>query len=123
MVARFDTQPAYGASLPAASLEPSSGIRLSVAPRRDPCVVHVVVAGECGGAERFLVELASRPRQTRARHVIALLTPSERLARLFRSAGLQVHDRGRVRENPLAYLWRSLAWPDVNWLAGVMRCG
>ncbi len=86
-----------------------------------PTVVHVVVAGECGGAERFLVELASRPHQTRAHHVIALMTPSGRLARLFRDAGLRVHDRGRVRENPISYLWRSLAWPDVHWLADIMR--
>jgi glycosyltransferase involved in cell wall biosynthesis len=84
-------------------------------------VVHVVVAGECGGAERFLVELASRPEATRARHAIALMTPSGRLAAVFRDAGLRVHDRGRVRENPLAYLWRSLGWSDVAWLAGVMR--
>ncbi len=84
-------------------------------------VVHVVVAGECGGAERFLVELASRPQQTRVRHVIALMTPSARLARLFSSAGLRIHDRGRVRENPLAYLVRSLGRSDVAWLAEVMR--
>lgn len=86
-----------------------------------PTVVHVVVAGECGGAERFLVELASRPQQTRVRHVIALMTPSDRLARLFSSAGLCVHDRGRVRENPVAYLLRSLGGSDVAWLADVMR--
>jgi glycosyltransferase involved in cell wall biosynthesis len=86
-----------------------------------PTVVHVVVAGECGGAERFLVELASRPHQTQAHHVIALMTPSARLARLFREAGLRVHDRGRVRESPISYLWRSLAWADVRWLADVMR--
>lgn len=86
-----------------------------------PTVVHVVVAGECGGAERFLVELASRPQETRVRHVIALMTPSDRLARLFSNAGLRVHDRGRVRENPLAYLVRSLGWSDVAWLADVMH--
>lgn len=86
-----------------------------------PTVVHVVVAGECGGAERFLVELASRPQQTRVRHVIALMTPSDRLARLFSNAGLRVQDRGRVRENPLAYLVRSLGRSDVAWLADVMR--
>jgi glycosyltransferase involved in cell wall biosynthesis len=86
-----------------------------------PSVVHVVVAGECGGAERFLVELASRPEATRARHAIALMTPSSRLAALFGQAGLRLHDRGRVRENPLAYLRRSLGWSDVAWLTGVMR--
>lgn len=108
------------------TLQPNRGTPASTSTRAGrtattPCVVHVVVAGECGGAERFLVELASRPRQTRARHVIALMTPSKRLVELFRSAGLNVHDRGRVRENPLAYLWRSLGWADVQWLTAVMR--
>ena len=99
----------------------STQARVRAVDEESPSVVHVVVAGECGGAERFLVELASRPHETRARHVIALMTPSDRLAQLFKNAGLRVHDRGRVRENPLAYLWRSLGWADVGWLSDVMR--
>ncbi len=86
-----------------------------------PRVVHVVVAGELGGAERMLVDLASRPALTGADHVVALMTPSEALAALFQGAGLSVHDRGRVRENPAAYLWRSLGPTDAAWLAGVLR--
>ncbi len=84
-------------------------------------VVHVVVAGELGGAERMLVDLASRPELSRASHAIALMTPSDALARLFRDAGLTVHDRGRVRENPAAYLWRSLGPLDAAWLERVLR--
>jgi glycosyltransferase involved in cell wall biosynthesis len=84
-------------------------------------VVHVVVAGEVGGAERMLVELASRPDASGAEHVVALMTPSEALARMLAAAGLRVVDRGRVRENPAAFLWRSLGPGDVAWLASVIE--
>lgn len=84
-------------------------------------VVHVVVAGDIGGAERLLVDLATRPDATRANHSVALMTPNRRLAQLFLDAGLVVHDRGPVRENPLAYLWRSLGPADVAWLEAVLR--
>ena len=83
-------------------------------------VVHVVVAGEIGGAERMLVELASRGGQSAA-HSIALLTPNDALRRLFRDSGLRVHDRGAVREGPLPFLWRSLGPTDVAWLARILR--
>ena len=84
-------------------------------------VVHVVVAGDIGGAERLLVDLASRSEASGADHAVALMTPNEALARLLRDAGLRVHDRGRVRENPLAYLWRSLGPSDVRWVERVLR--
>lgn len=84
-------------------------------------VVHVVVAGEIGGAERMLVDLAGRPDASGADHVIALMTPEPALARLFADAGLAVRDRGRVRENAAAYLWRSLGPLDAGWLARVLR--
>jgi glycosyltransferase involved in cell wall biosynthesis len=84
-------------------------------------VVHVVVAGDIGGAERLLVDLATRPGASGAEHAVALMTPNERLARLFVDAGLRVIDRGRVHENAAAYLWRSLGPRDVAWLAGVLR--
>jgi glycosyltransferase involved in cell wall biosynthesis len=83
-------------------------------------VVHVVVAGDIGGAERLLVDLASRPARSGAEHAIALMTPNEKLARYFAAAGLHVIDRGRVHENPIAYLWRSLGPADVAWLTGVL---
>jgi glycosyltransferase involved in cell wall biosynthesis len=84
-------------------------------------VVHVVVAGDIGGAERLLVDLASRPKESGAEHVVALLTPNRKLAAMFEKNGLSIRDRGPVRENPIAYLWRSLGPTDVAWLAGVLK--
>jgi glycosyltransferase involved in cell wall biosynthesis len=84
-------------------------------------VVHVVVAGDIGGAERLLVDLATRPKESRASHAVALMTPNRKLAAMLDEAGLQVFDRGPVRENPLAYLWRSFGPADVGWLEGILR--
>jgi glycosyltransferase involved in cell wall biosynthesis len=85
-------------------------------------VVHVVVAGEIGGAERMLVDLARGGGEAaEAGHAVALLTPSQALRRLLLDAGLRVHDRGPVHEGPLPFLWRSFAPPDVAWLARVLR--
>lgn len=93
---------------------------VAASPRRVPKIMHVVVAGEVGGAERMLVELASRPQASDSEHVVALMTPNEKLAQLFKGAGLTVFDRGRVHENPAAYLWRSLGPADTHWLAQLM---
>ncbi len=87
----------------------------------DARVLHVVVAGEAAGAERLLLDLVTHAEQTRATHAIALFTPSERVADHFRKEDLRVFDRGRVRENPIAYLWRSLGPSDTAWLEGVIR--
>ena len=84
-------------------------------------VVHVVVAGETGGAERMLVDLASQAASTGAEHAVALFTPNDALRRMLRDAGLRVHDRGAVREGPLPFLWRSLGPRDVAWLTHVLR--
>jgi glycosyltransferase involved in cell wall biosynthesis len=84
-------------------------------------VVHVVVAGDIGGAERLLVDLASRPRETGAAHAVALLTPNPKLKAMLDRAGLAVHDGGPIRENPIAYLRRSLGFRDVAWIAGVLQ--
>ena len=80
-------------------------------------VMHVVVGGDIGGAERVVVDLARRPELTAADHVVALITPNRALAGYFAKAGVRVHDRGPARENPLAYLYRSLGPSDVGWLA------
>lgn len=85
-----------------------------------PRVVHVVVAGDIGGAERFLQDLASRPNSSNASHCIALMTPNPALRELFTKAGIRVHDRGAVRENPLSYLKRSFGGSDLSWLVGVL---
>jgi glycosyltransferase involved in cell wall biosynthesis len=82
--------------------------------------VHVVVAGEIGGAERFLVELASRPELSGADHCLALMTPNPKLRAFFAEAGLRIRDRGPVHENPLATLWRSFGPADIAWLGGVL---
>jgi glycosyltransferase involved in cell wall biosynthesis len=84
-------------------------------------VVHVVVAGEVGGAERMLVDLASRGATHGVDHAVALVTPNDALRALLRGAGLRVHDRGPAREGPLTFLWRSLGPADVAWAAGVLR--
>jgi glycosyltransferase involved in cell wall biosynthesis len=84
-----------------------------------PRVVHVVVAGEIGGAERMLCDLATHP-ESGAEPSVALLTPNERLADLLRGAGLRVHDRGRIPEGPLPFLWTSLGPSHVAWLADVL---
>ena len=84
-------------------------------------VVHVVVAGEVGGAERMLVDLAAKAADTSRPHSVALLTPNDALRRLFRGAGLTVDDRGPVREGPLPYLARTLGPSDVRWLTGVLE--
>ena len=89
-------------------------------PAGRPKVMHVVVAGDVGGAERLLAGLASRPEYSGADHAIALMTPNPRLRETFRAAGLSVRDRGPVRENPLAYLWRSFGPSDFAWLVGVL---
>jgi len=81
-------------------------------------VVHAVVAGEVGGAERMLVDLAGRG--ARARHSVALVTPSDRLRQLFRDAGLDVDDRGPAREGPLTYLSRALGPRDTAWLTEII---
>jgi glycosyltransferase involved in cell wall biosynthesis len=52
---------------------------------------------------------------------MALMTPNPALRALFVDAGLKVHDRGPVRENPLAYLWRSFGPADAAWLVKALR--
>ncbi len=79
-------------------------------------MLHVVVGGDIGGAERLLVDLAKRPVETDADHAIAVVTPNRALVRYFRDAGLVVHDRGAARESPFAYLYTSLGPADVAWL-------
>jgi len=81
-------------------------------------VVHVVVAGEIGGAERMLVDLAAND----PNHIIALMTPNPELRALFRNAGLDVEDRGAsVREGPLPFLKSTFGSSDTKWLADVFR--
>jgi glycosyltransferase involved in cell wall biosynthesis len=82
--------------------------------------VHVVAAGEIGGAERMLVDLVRTSASGRP-HSIALFTPNEQLRQLFLDEGLTVDDRGPVREGPLPYLAQTLGSRDVGWLARVLE--
>jgi glycosyltransferase involved in cell wall biosynthesis len=83
-------------------------------------VMHLVVAGDIGGAERLLVDLAGRPKETGADHEVALMTPNPNLHALLRDAGLAVHDRGPAKESALSYLIRSLGPADVAWLSALL---
>ncbi len=84
-------------------------------------VVHVVVAGNVGGAERMLVDLASRPDATRAEHALALFSPTPEVGALFRERGVRVHDRGRVKEGPIRYLRQVFGRRDVAFVADVLE--
>jgi glycosyltransferase involved in cell wall biosynthesis len=103
----------------------SAGTESSVDPgktnAREVRVVHVVVGGDIGGAERLLVDLATRNVKTGAQHSIAVITPNRALVTYFENAGLRVHDRGPARENPLAYLALSLGRSDTAWLSEIIE--
>ncbi|MCA9584039.1 MAG: glycosyltransferase family 4 protein [Myxococcales bacterium] len=83
-------------------------------------VLHVVVAGEVGGAERMLCDLAA-PVEGGRDHAVALLTSSDRLRGLFSGAGLDVVDGGPAREDPVSFLRRSLGRRELTWLRDVVR--
>ena len=84
-------------------------------------VVHVVVAGNIGGAERMLVDLAARPELSGADHAIALFSPNPDVAALLRNRGLRVHDRGRVKEGPIRYLRQTFGRRDVRFVEDVLE--
>ena len=75
-------------------------------------VLHVVAAGEVGGAERMLVDLARAEVATEdgrpVRPSVYLFAPDPRLAELFRDHGLEVDEAPRRREGPAADLARNL---------------
>lgn len=86
-------------------------------------VLHVVVAGEIGGAERMLADLASSPADTNTCPMIALFSPNESLRRFFEHAAPDVplFARGHARDDAFGTLWRSLGPSDVAWLADCAR--
>jgi glycosyltransferase involved in cell wall biosynthesis len=83
-------------------------------------VVHVVVAGEIGGAERMLADLAAPHRSGDVEPSVAVIGPDDAVADLLRAAGARVSAR-RSTEGPLAILRQSFGRADVTWLAGVLR--
>lgn len=82
-------------------------------------VVHVVVAGELGGAERMVADLAGG--DGGATHAIALVSANPALRTLFVEAGARVHDRGPVADSRLARAGRYLGLTDLDWLTDVLR--
>lgn len=82
-------------------------------------VLHVVVAGDIGGAERFLVDLARLSDPTRVSHSVLLLTPNPALRAYFQS--LRVFDGGYAPETPLAYLQRSYGRSTLDWASAIAR--
>lgn len=84
-------------------------------------VVHVVAAGEIGGAERMLADLAAPVPGARRKHYVALFSPSAALHALFRDRGIEVDDRGPVREGPVPYLLSTFGASDVAWLSRVLE--
>jgi glycosyltransferase involved in cell wall biosynthesis len=68
----------------------------------------------------MLIDLASRPRETRAEHAVALFSADPTLSATLADAGLRIHHRSLVSEGPLHFLWRSLGPLDVAWLANVL---
>jgi len=92
-------------------------------------VVHVVVAGEVGGAERMVLSLARPPRPESAsdtvarRHIIALWTDAPAVRDLFTGAGVEVvmppgPPGGMVQRDVLR---GATGGRDVRWLARLLR--
>ncbi|MEA2700636.1 MAG: hypothetical protein QOI66_4907, partial [Myxococcales bacterium] len=54
-------------------------------------VLHVVAAGEIGGAERVVADLAGACLEGRSQHAVALFSPMPALGEFLRDSGVQVH--------------------------------
>jgi len=85
-----------------------------------PGVVHVVVAGEMGGAERMVLDLARSHAESGARHAVALIASCRKVEEMYEQSGVRLYSHGPCRENPGAYLWRSLGPSDVAWVASIL---
>ncbi len=96
-------------------------------------VVHVVVAGEVGGAERMVLSLARPPQSpggatgsdgsAARRHIIALWTDAPAVRELFTNAGVEVvtpprQASGIVKRDVLR---GATGGRDVQWLARLLR--
>ncbi len=84
-------------------------------------VLHVVVAGELGGAEHMLRDLAAPGASRIVDHQLALLSPTPALARFFADAGLVVHDGGSVREDPVSQVVRALGGGRTRFVVETAR--
>jgi glycosyltransferase involved in cell wall biosynthesis len=87
----------------------------------DRPVVHVVAAGEVGGAERMLVRLAAPGGTGGGRpHVVALWTDDPALAALFAGTGFEVLTPPARPGPRVSARLRATGGPDVGWLAGML---
>jgi L-malate glycosyltransferase len=84
-------------------------------------VLHVVVAGAVGGAERVLADLATHPEETGATHAAAVIAPDPRIAGFLTAAGVAFEERRRLPEGPLADLVVSLGRGALDFLIGCAR--
>lgn len=75
-------------------------------------VLHVVVAGEVGGAERMLADLAKDPNTT---HGILLLHASDRLRDFFVREGVTLVASRAVSEGLLPFLGRCFGEGELSW--------
>ena len=82
-------------------------------------VLHVVVAGELGGAERMLADLAAPGGMRGVAHTVALLPASPRLEPFFLAAGLTVSAHPLRAEGPIGYLQNAFSEARLAWLQGV----
>jgi glycosyltransferase involved in cell wall biosynthesis len=102
--------------------------RVSAAATARP-VVHIVVAGEVGGAERMVLSLARRPASDRGdgssprRHLIALWTDAPAVRALFMDAGVDVVTPPRPASGLIErdVLRGATGGRDVRWLAQLLR--
>lgn len=87
-------------------------------------VLHVVAAGELGGAERMLADLArSSPCDEAMRdieHTVALFPASSRLHPFFSDHGLRVHARAVHRESAAMYVRRAFGRTELRWLEHIV---
>jgi glycosyltransferase involved in cell wall biosynthesis len=92
----------------------------AAAPARPP-VLHVVAAGEVGGAERMLVSLARGAAATSRRHMVALWTDDPAVRALFVENGIPVFGRPERPGPMVTPTLRALGGRDVIWLAELAR--
>lgn len=93
-------------------------MKSDVVPRPVPTVLHVVIAGAVGGAERMLADLAS---STTERHVAFVRAGSPALLAFLRDAKIELVDAELAGESPLHYVSRALGGATVEALRRAIR--
>jgi len=79
-------------------------------------VLHIVSAGEIGGAERMLGDLV----RNRENHSIAILSPNPGLRALVKSFGVRVYDKGEGKEGALQTLRSAFGDSDVAFFSSAI---